>query len=129
MAAPFEPARIVSPQVFLYRHVFQRGELPIYITDAVGNPVDPAGITYTLFTYPAGNPYPVQVGPADRPPVHAKTGEYYVSGVAAEGGTTGDWYVRWHYQETLDSPTVETIFPFKVVEQIQPSGAGVRYGG
>lgn len=103
-----------SPGVFVWGHVFQRGDLPLYIQDATGNPASPSIVQYTMFRYVKGNPNPVQVGPCGRTPVTADLGEYYATGVAGECGQPGDWFVQWVYQEAFDSQKVEAIFPFKV---------------
>jgi hypothetical protein len=108
-----------GPSIFKYGHVFQRGELPIYISDLSGNPVSPAIVTYTIFRYEAGNPNPIQVGAADRTPVNAGIGEYYVSGVAGEFGQPGEWFVRWRYQADIDSPVTEDYYPFEVLDTSQ----------
>jgi hypothetical protein len=108
-----------SPGVFVWGHVFQRGDLPLFIRDPAGNPASPAVVSFTLFYYPKGSSNPQQVGAANRTPVTADLGEYYVSGVSGEGGQPGDWYVRWVYQESVDSEQVEAIFPFKVFDSSQ----------
>jgi len=110
---------VFGPGMFKPGHVFQRGDLPIWISDLAGNPFGPAVITYTLYHYEAGCPDPIQAGAADRRPVNAGLGEYYVSGIAGEFGQPGDWFVRWTYQETLDSPETEDIYPFKVFDSSQ----------
>ena len=86
-------ARSTSPGVFKWGQVFQRGDLPIFITDLANNPVSPFKVTYTLFY--VGSGCARQVGPADRVPVQADVGEYYVSGVAGECAQPGDWLVEW----------------------------------
>lgn len=104
-----------SPGVFQMGHVFQRGDLPLYVSDAAGNPLSPQTVRFTLFRYNPGNPNPVQIGPADRTPVQADIGEYYVTGIAGEcGGQPGDWFVRWTYQYNSSSPMTQDVFAFKV---------------
>ena len=115
-----------SPGIFVWGHVFQRGDLPLIIRDPVGNPAAPAVVTYTMFRYLKNCPTPVQVGPLNRTPVTAELGEYYVSGVAGENGQPGDWFVRWVYQESIDSEKVEVPFPFKVYTTSQFSASSCR---
>lgn len=108
-----------SPGIFVWGHVFQRGDLPLFIRDPAGNPASPFKVTYTLFYYIKGLVTPVQVGPEGRTPVTADLGEYYVSAVGGEGGQTGDWYVRWTWQESFGSQEVELAFPFKIFDSSQ----------
>lgn len=105
-----------SPGVFPWGYVFQRGDLPIYITDPAGNPSSPAVITYTLFYYPKGSGCAFQAGPSNRTPVTAGVGSYYVSGVSGECGQPGRWFVQWNWQETIDSPAHQDIFGFVVFD-------------
>lgn len=98
----------------MWGHVFQRSDLPLIIRDAVGNLTSPAVVTYTMYRYVKGCPNPSRVGAECRTPVTAGVGEYYVSGIAGEGGQPGDWFVQWVYQESIDSEKSEVLFPFKV---------------
>lgn len=113
-----------SPGIFVWGHVFQRGDLPLFVRDLAGNPVSPAVVSYTLFRYPKGIPNPIQVGAEGRTPVTADVGEYYVSAVSGEGGQSGDWYVRWIWQESIGSLETEVVFPFKVYDSSQFASAG-----
>lgn len=121
-----------SPNVFSWGHVFQRGDLPLYMADAAGNPIAPARVSYTLLYYPRNGSCCTTIGPEGRTPVQADLGEYYVSGVAGEGGQPGDWSVLWLYQETFDGPEVEVPFHFKVFESSQfhevPSAGNTPHG-
>jgi len=110
-------ARSTSPGVFKWGQVFQRGDLPIFITDLANNPVSPFKVTYTLFY--VGSGCARQVGPADRVPVQADVGEYYVSGVAGECAQPGDWLVEWKYQESFSSPCIADRMGFKVFNTAQ----------
>ena len=116
---PHIPPRPLSPNVFRFGHVFQRGDLPIYLKDLGGNPIDPFSITFTLYRYPKDheiqhNPNLIRVGPCDRRPVKADIGEYYVTGVAGECGQPGEWVVKWKYQETSLTTTIEADSAFTV---------------
>lgn len=107
------------PGVFKRGYIFQRGDLPLFITDSSGNATNPYKVTFTLY-YRAGNsPCELQVGPIDRTPVQAKIGEYYVSGVAGECGQPGQWYVEWKYQESFGSQWVTDKMGFSVFETTQ----------
>jgi hypothetical protein len=119
-------ARSVSPGIFKWGYVFQRGDLPIFITDTAGNPVSPFKVTFTLFRYSKGACGPMRVGPCDRTPVMADVGEYYVSGVAGQCGQPGDWLVEWKFQESFGSQFALDRFGFKVFDTSQYC-AGVTY--
>jgi len=101
----------VSPGVFVVCAVFSRGDLPIFFKDSSGNPTSPYLVAYSL--YQQGACGAVLVGCADRTPVEAAVGEYYVSGVAA---SPGQWFVEWTYQETSTSPLTGVIFAFTVFD-------------
>lgn len=111
--------------VFKWGHVFQRGDLPIYVTDLTGNPLGPYSITYSMYYHDNGTR--VRVGPSGRIPVQADVGEYYVTGVAGQCGQPGDWCVEWVIQEYSDSPLVSETYCYKVfntAEYCSPSGGG-----
>jgi hypothetical protein len=108
-----------SPGVFRWGYVFQRGDLPIFITDPAGNPADPFKITYSLSFQPKGAPCPRPAGPCDRVPVHADVGEYYVSGVAGQCGQPGQWFVDWKYQESFGSQLIADRMGFQVFDTAQ----------
>jgi hypothetical protein len=103
-----------STGVFRWGQVFQRGDLPIYITDADGSPLDPFSVVYTLSYLPKNSACARQVGPCQRYPVKADVGEYYVTGIAGEFGQPGDWYVNWTLQEYFEGTLLSETFGFKV---------------
>lgn len=105
-----------SPGVFRNGHTFQRGDLPIYITDGVGSPFDPYSVRYTVFYQPKESRNLAQVGPSDRVPVKADLGEYYATGYAGESGQPGQWYIRWTLQEYFGGPLVTQEFGFSVFD-------------
>lgn len=120
-----------SPGIFAFGYVFQRGDLPIYITDPAGNPASPAVINYTLFAYPKGSACAFQTGPANRTPVSAGVGSFYVSGVAGECGQPGRWYVQWNWAESVNSPMNQDTFGFVIFDSalgFKPSGNSSKFG-
>lgn len=102
---------MVSPGVFTSCHVFTQGDLPIFFKDALGNPINPYKVTFSLYLNQACGP--VLVGCKGLTPVNVNVGEYYAQGVSSY---PGDWFVEWVYQETVDSPPIKVIFPFKVFD-------------
>lgn len=128
-----------SPGVFRWGQVFQRGDLPIFITDNAGNPLDPHKITYNLLYQPrrhhnlcsappshhsghfpghhSGFPnHAVVAGPCHRIPVQAALGEFYVTGCAGQGGQPGQWFVRWVIQEFFQGTLMSETFGFDVFD-------------
>ena len=124
-----------SPGVFKWGHLFQRGDLPIYITDTAGNPFDPHSVKYSLLYrahkhYPdrhAVPRHPVIVGVCHRTPVQAAPGEYYATGCAGECGQPGQWFARWVVQEYSQGPLLEEQFGFEVFDTAAyfPPGVGM----
>jgi hypothetical protein len=116
-----------SPGVFRNGQVFQRGDLPIYITDTYGNPLDPYSVTYTLLFQPkkhyvdrpAVPLHSLVAGACGRTPVKAAIGEYYVTGCAGGCGQPGQWYARWVIQEYFQGPLMEETFGFEVFDTAQ----------
>ena len=117
-------ANCSSPGVFRFGHVFQRGDLPLYITDLSNNPMSPYSVKYTMFYYPKNSQCSVRVGAEGRTPVTTGVGEYYATGVAGQCGQPGEWYVEWLIQESFDSPVVKECFRFKVFDTSQYCGSG-----
>lgn len=113
-----------SPGVFRFGHVFQRGDLPIYITDLADNPMSPYLVRYTMYYWPKGSQSKIRVGAEDRTPVNTGVGEYYATGVAGQCGQPGDWCVEWKIQESFGSPMVTEVFNFKVFDSSQYCGQG-----
>ncbi len=107
----------LSPGIFAFCQLFQRGDLPLLLKGSNNQPTDPFRVTYALYLIQPGVPDPLLIGCEDRTPVKAAVGEYYVSGRAGEGGQLGDWFVRWQYQVVEDGALVEVLFPFKVYDK------------
>lgn len=118
------PASMSSPGVFTWGHVFQHGDLPIFVTDTSGNPLSPFSVKYSMYYTPKNATCPVRVGPLDRTPVQIDVGEYYATGVAGQCGQPGDWCVEWKIQEFFDGPWISETFCFKVFDSSQFCAGG-----
>lgn len=116
-----------TPGILRWGQVLQRGDLPIFVTDAAGNPLDPYSITYTLFFQEKNAACPRHVGPCRRVPVKADVGEYYVTGIAGECGQPGDWYVEWTLQEYFEGTLMAERFGFKVFDTSAYCTPGPHY--
>lgn len=102
--------------VFVWQHVFQSGDLPIYFAKPSG-PIDPYSVSYTFKYTPKGSECPIVAGPSNRTPVRTGVGEYYATGIAGQCGQPGGtWVICWQYQETLGSPTQEVCQTFVVFD-------------
>ncbi len=103
-----------EPKTFRYLHVFQRGDLPIYVFDSTG-PVVPARIVFTLF-FVRPNGALKQVGPLHRTPVAGMAGEFYATGRAGESDQPGCWVIRWEFQRTLNDAIQIKEMAFQVLD-------------
>jgi len=112
-----------SPGVFKCGHLFQRGDLPIYIVDGSDSPFSPYSIKYTLVYHQN-----LKVYPCYRVPVQADVGEYYATGYAGEGGQPGQWYIEWTIQEYFQGPLQEDKFGFEVFSPAEYSSPSCRQG-
>lgn len=119
------PASTSSSGVFVWGHVFQRGDLPLFVTDLANNPLDPYSVKYTMYYYPKNAQCATRVGPECRTPVRVDVGEYYATGVAGQCGQPGDWCVEWKVQEVFNGPVLSSKFCFKVFDSSQYC----NYGG
>lgn len=102
---------------FRYLQAFQRGDLPLFVSDAEG-PVSPYLVVFTMFfVRPDGSR--AQVGPSYRTPVQGDVGEFYATGRAGESGQPGCWMIRWQYQRSFDSDVQCKDMYFRVLDAVQ----------
>lgn len=108
---------IVAPsKCFRYLQTFQRGDLPIYISNPAGA-VSPVRVAYTLYQVrPDGSRR--QVGPLNRTPVQGIVGEFYATGRAGESGQPGEWVIRWEFQRTFQSEVQTKEMSFRVLDAV-----------
>lgn len=89
-------------------------DLKIIVRDAVGTPVDPSYIRYSLFDDTTG--VEVLMGAPDRIPATSGTGQYYVGASIPLDANVGDWLVRWTFKLSPVSATVQAVQAFNVVK-------------
>ena len=108
---------IVAPsKCFRYLEHFQRGDLPIFLSNHAG-PVSPVRVVFTLYwVRPDGSR--LQVGPANRTPIRGVVGEFYATGRAGESGQPGEWVIRWEFQRTFQSATQCKEMSFRVLDAV-----------
>jgi hypothetical protein len=105
-----------EPKTFRYLHVFQRGDLPIYVFNATG-PVVPERIVFTVYFVRPGGALK-QVGPPRRTPVAGMEGEFYATGRAGESDQPGCWMIRWEFQRTLSEAVQTKDMYFQVLDAV-----------
>jgi hypothetical protein len=105
-----------SSGVFRWGQVFQRGDLPLYVTDVAGNPLGPYSVTYTMLYHPKTSPCVQRVCPEGRTPVQVDVGEYYASGIAGRCGQSGEWCIEWKLQEFFGGPFTTATYCFSVFD-------------
>jgi len=105
MAVAFQPGQEVV-----------RGDLDIFLTNALGNPTNAAEITYALYYVDPGPPEAeVIIGSAARVPVNPAVGEYYAALMIPTAATVGTYRIRWTMRELINSPQTQVVQEFAVV--------------
>ena len=107
--APLPYGDVPTYPSFSWGYSLTRGDLQLFLTDGLGNPVSPVRVHYSLFqVLPGGlNNEPRRlIGPYDREPVMDSVGCYYATGTLGDFGQPGTWVISWRYQ----------ISPFEPVE-------------
>ena len=110
-----EPATTTSSiPVFRWQHLFQRGDLQLFLCDGTG-PFHPVSIRYQMYrVLPCGARQ--AVGPPIRYPARGRLGEFYVTGRAGEHGQPGDWLIRWSFQRNFYDQLSHVEQCFRVVD-------------
>lgn len=118
MAAHFEVQRpqlkgiTLGPKTFRWLQLWQRGDLSIFLCNPSGGIIVPELIVYSLiYIRPDGSRKYIQ--PLHRVPVRgAQPGEFYVVGLAGQGGQPGSWAIEWKVQRSSSEPlqTIEMLF-------------------
>lgn len=105
MAIAFTPGQTIG-----------RGDLDLFLTNAVGNVANAAEIFYALYYVDPGPPEAeVLIGDAQRVPVNPQVGEYYASLMVPPGATPGTYRIRWTFRELVNSPQQQVVQEFAVV--------------
>lgn len=108
-----------------------RGDLDIFLTNAVGNPANAAEISYAIFFVDPNTNMEVLIGPAVRTPVNPTVGEYYASLTIPPNATPGDYRIRWTFRELAGAPQQQVVQEFGVVDPslALPAGGGGGVAG
>lgn len=105
MAVAFSPGQTLG-----------RGDLDIFLTNAQGNPVNAAEISYAIYYVDPGPPESeVLIGTADRVPINPAVGEYFASLMVPPAATAGTYRIRWTFREFLTTPQQQVVQEFAVV--------------
>lgn len=97
-------------------HEVMRGDLSIHLSNAQGNPVNAAEITYALYFLDPGPPETeVLIGAPNRVPVNPAVGEYYAALLIPSNAAIGTYRVRWTFRELINSPQAQVVQNFAVV--------------
>lgn len=107
--------------VYLTGSVLGRGDMPLFLRDQSGYLADAYAVFWTVYDR---NGCTVSARAAAS---HAATGEYYASWSVSSA--TGDYIVRWEWQETADSPLqsrdagVSVVWPYAMPAEARVSAA------
>jgi hypothetical protein len=99
---------------------FQKGQatgasdLKITIRDSMGNLADPYSISYSVFDFTSG--VEVLMGEPNQIPESTGVGEFYAHVTIPLDANIGDWVIRWSFMETVNSPILQAIQNFNVVD-------------
>jgi len=96
-----------------------RGDLDIFLTDAVGNPVNAYEITFAIYFVDPQTGAEVLIGPRTRTPVNPSVGEYYASLMIPSGAVIGCYRVRWLFRETASSAEEGVVQQFGVIGEVE----------
>lgn len=93
-----------------------RGDLDIFLTNSLGNPVNAAEIYFALFYADPGPPaVDVLIGAAQRIPVNPQIGEYYAAIQVPPSATLGTYRIKWYFREHVSQPLTQVVQVFEVV--------------
>jgi len=88
------------------------GDLPLYLKDENGFPVDAYGVFWTVYNA-IGAPVSYRTGA-----IRAAVGEYYAPWYV--GVASGEYLITWEYMEQVDSPLESKSMRFAVVDASAP---------
>jgi len=100
--------------VFDTGQVLGQGDLDIFLTDSVGNPINAYEISYAIYYVDPVTNTEVLIGPAARTPVNPAVGEYYASLMIPNNASTGCYRIRWRFRETAGAPEEGAVQNFVV---------------
>jgi hypothetical protein len=97
---------------YLKGSLLGRGDLPLFITDENGFPIDAAGVLWTIYDA-VGNPVTSRTV-ATRTAVGEYYAQWYVNVIS------GDYLITWEYFEATDAPISTKSMRFSVIDPAYP---------
>jgi hypothetical protein len=91
-----------------------RGDLDLFLTNAVGNPTNAYSVVYSIFCVDPTTCNEILIGTPDRTPVNPAIGEYYAALQVPPNAKTGTYRIRWNIQESAGSPLQQVVQEFCV---------------
>lgn len=118
--ASYGPSCSISPDgypapgkfTYLSGSLLGPGDLPLYIKNDDGFPVDPFAIYWTIYNAAGG------MISSKTPATRVAVGEYYASWLVSV--FSGDYAITWEWLEQSDSPLVAKTMRFSVVNVCSP---------
>ena len=101
--------------VYTQGELLGRGDLDIFLSNSVGNPVNAFTITYSLYYVDPDTGSEVLIGAMGRTPVNPSVGEYYASLQIPSNAAPGDYRIRWLFRENATSAEEGAVQEFGVV--------------
>ena len=101
--------------VYTQGEVLGRGDLDIFLSNSVGNPVNAFTISYSLYYVDPNTGSEVLIGSSGRTPVNPSVGEYFASLQIPSNAAPGDYRIRWLFRENASSSEEGAVQEFGVV--------------
>jgi len=92
-----------------------RKDLNLFLTNASGNPAAAHSISFALYWVDPSTEAEVLIGGSARTPLSPSTGEYYAPIVIPTNASTGDYRIRWTFQQFAGTPPQVVVQEFGVV--------------
>lgn len=92
-----------------------RDDLNIFLTNASGNPINAAEISYAIYDFTTG--MEVLVGEQRRTPANPSVGAYYASIIIPTDANVGSYRIRWTMREIIGGPVQTVVQEFEVQDR------------